>query len=519
MIPVPSAARGVSAPLLEVENVSKRYGAQAALSEVSVTVGIGEVVGLIGENGAGKSTLLDVICGTVAADSGDLLINGRQVSPRTYRDANELGVFRVFQNLSLIPSAAVFENLFLAHESHFTRHGFIDRRRMRRKAREVLERFGHGSIDPMARTGTLDFATRQVVEIVKCFALAELLEVEQPLILLDEPTAGLTGEEVVFFTTVVDGVRSHAGIVFVSHRLGEIAQICDRAYVLRDGRLVGEKSASELQADSSALELIGRKRRTDSVTRTRRSAREGDAALTVTGLARRREFADIDLRLRAGEVVGLAGVVGSGRSELLRALAGDLKTSAGSIVLPAERARPGRPSVGRRVRERVGYVPPDRASEGLFLDAPVTHNVSVARMVRGLCGRPLLNLTEERRLAEREVKALSIKTPSITAPIRRLSGGNAQKVMLGRWLAADATVLLLDNPTAGIDIVAKRDIYSILDDYVEEGGAVLVASNELAELLEICDRVLFMRDGRITAEQDLSDNPEITEEDLLIHMV
>jgi ribose transport system ATP-binding protein len=505
--------------LLETIGVSKRYGAQTALSDVSLSVNIGEVVGLIGENGAGKSTMLDIVCGTTAADAGQLFVNGREVHPRSYREATELGIFRVFQNLSLVPSAAVFENLFLAHESHFSTFGVLRRGRMRKQAAEVLERFGHASIDPSARTGSLDFATRQVIEIVKCFALADLLRVEQPLILLDEPTTGLTGDEVDFFTSVVDRVRAHAGIIFVSHRLGEIAEICDRAYVLRDGEVIGTRTTAELQGDTTTVELLGRQRDTANEGTRQRSAAIGEVVMTVTGLSSHRLFSDIDLELRAGEIVGLAGVVGSGRSEFLRALAGDLRTTAGTASV-AHAARQGaRPSIARRIREQVGYVPPDRAAEGLFIDASVTHNITVSRLVRGLCGRPVLNLAEEKSIAREQTTALSIKTPSVNTQVRRLSGGNAQKVMLGRWLAADARLLLLDNPTAGIDVFAKRDIYDILQAFVDEGGAVLVASNELRELLAICDRIVFMRDGRITARRDIAANPEITEEDLLTHMV
>lgn len=389
---------------------------------------------------------------------------------------------------------------------------------MLKKAEEVLERFGHASIDPSARTGSLDFATRQVIEIVKCFALADLLRVEQPLILLDEPTTGLTGEEVDFFTSVVDQVRAHAGIIFVSHRLGEIAKICDRAYILRDGEVIGTRTTDELQGDTTTIEMLGRQRDTANGTR-QRSADVGEAAMTVTGLSSHRAFSDIDLELRAGEIVGLAGVVGSGRSELLRALAGDLRTTAGTATVARANPQGTRPSVARRIREQVGYVPPDRASEGLFVDASVTHNITVSRLARGLCGRPFLNLAEEKSIARQQAAALSIKTPSVNAQVRRLSGGNAQKVMLGRWLAADARLLLLDNPTAGIDVFAKRDIYDILQTFADEGGAVLVASNELRELLAICDRIVFMRDGRITADRDIADHPEITEEDLLTHMV
>jgi ribose transport system ATP-binding protein len=505
--------------LLETVLVSKRYGAQTALADVSLNVNIGEVVGLIGENGAGKSTLLDIVCGTTAADSGRLIVNGREVHPRTYREATELGIFRVFQNLSLVPSAAVFENLFLAHEGHFSTFGVLRRGRMRRQAAEVLERFGHASIDPTARTGSLDFATRQVIEIVKCFALADLLRVEQPLILLDEPTTGLTGEEVDFFTSVVDRVRTHAGIIFVSHRLGEIAKICDRAYVLRDGEVIGTRTRAELQADTTTVELLGRQRAAATDGGRQPSSDVGEAVMTVTGLGSHRLFADIHLQLRAGEIVGLAGVVGSGRSELLRALAGDLRTTSGTVTVAHAGRQDARPSIPRRIRERVGYVPPDRASEGLFIDASVTHNITVARLVRGLCGRPVLHLADEKFIAKEQAAALSIKAPSVNTQVRRLSGGNAQKVMLGRWLAADARLLLLDNPTAGIDVFAKRDIYDILQAFVDEGGAVLVASNELRELLAICDRIVFMRDGRITARRDIADNPEITEEDLLVHMV
>lgn len=513
------AAVARTEPLLETCSISKRYGAQHALRDVSIDVGVGEVVGLIGENGAGKSTLLDVISGVTVPDSGRLSLMGEEVRPRSYREASDLGIFRVFQNLSLVPSASVYENLFLAHEDYFLKFGVLQHRKMRMRAAETLERFGHGWIDPSARVSSYEFATRQIIEIVKCFALADLLEVDRPLLLLDEPTTSLAEEEVDFFRSLVDRVRVEAGIVFVSHRVGEVSDLCDRAYVLRDGEIVGSQSRDQLHADTSAIRLMGRGESRKGVASRRRTEIAGEPVLEVSGLSSSRRFTDIQLNVRAGEILGLAGVVGSGRGELLRVLAGDATASTGSVRIEGQHTAVTRAAVGDRVRARVSYVPPDRASEGLFADAPITHNVTVCRLVRGLSGRPFLKVRDERRVAREQVASLAIKTRSIDVAVRRLSGGNAQKVMLARSMAAEARLLLLDNPTAGIDVDAKREIYATLQAFADEGGAVLVSSNELSELLTVCDRIVFMRDGEITAEQDRVQSLDLTEEDLLIHMV
>src|SRR5581483_9342961 len=317
----PAASRDSPAePLLEVRHVSRSFGDVHALSDVSMNVEFGEIVGLMGENGAGKSTLLNIVCGVDRGYSGDIALNGDVKQFSGYHDATRHGVFRIFQELALVPNMAVYENLFLSHESHFATAGVVHRGRMKAAAREALMRFGHGWIDPAERVGRYDFSTRQIIEIIKAFALSDLLEVDRPILLFDEPTAGLSREEIAFFLETLSEIRTRAGIIFVSHRLSELLELSDRAYVLKDGKVVGEPDPATCTERDLHFVMVGRQRDSSFYHEGLQRTPSDEVVLEIAALTLDPSFQDVTIALRGGEIIGLAGVVASGKSELARAI-------------------------------------------------------------------------------------------------------------------------------------------------------------------------------------------------------
>lgn len=501
--------------LMTVEGLSRSFGEVHALKNVNLEFGEKEVVGLIGENGAGKSTLLNIMCGVDRPNQGEIQMLGRPVHFRSAYEATHHGVFRIFQDLSLVPSAAVYENLFLSHEAKFQRAGIIQTRRMKAKAAEVLERFGHGWIDPSRAVSQFNFSTRQVIEIIKSFALAELLDIETPLILLDEPTAGLSEQEVGFFYQLVRDVKDHAGIVFVSHRLSELLELSDRVYVMKDGAVVAQPNPSACTEEDLHFLMVGRSREGSFYKESLQRLPDEEVVLEISGFEQMAQFEDVNFSLHRGEILGLAGVMGSGKSELVRAVFGDGHHAKGSVSVNGVEV--ASQHVRKMIEAGVGYVAPDRA-EGVLSSAPVSWNISLVALAvaeRNL----LISLGEEQRRARDQIARLSIKTPGPRTPAGHLSGGSQQKVILGRWLSTGVRVLILDNPTAGIDVGAREDIYVILREFVREGGAILLSSDDLVELVGLSNRILAMKDGRVVAEVSADANNKPEETELLKHMV
>ena len=504
-------------PLMEVRGISRVFGGFAALNDVSLTVHPREVVGFIGENGAGKSTLLNIMSGVDQATEGEVVLRGERVHFRSYKDATRAGVFRIFQELALVPTLPVYQNLFLAHEDRFARGGIISKRAMVQRARTLLADFDHAWVDPLRDVMTYDFSTRQVLEIIKAFALAELLEHEQPVILLDEPTAGLAKDEIDFFGSVIGQIRQRAGVVFVSHRLSELLEYSDRIYVIKDGEVVAQpEPKGTTEADLHHL-MVGRERDEAFYKEDRQRDPEDRVALSLSGLELPGAFHDVDLELRAGEIVGLAGVVGAGKSELARAVFGAEPRVEGDIAVAGERV--AHPSIRRMMDAGVGYVSADRATDGIILTLSVAWNVSLAALNSGAQAKTLLPLKWEREQAESYRQSLRIKAPNTDALASSLSGGTQQKVILARWLALGVKVLVLDNPTKGIDAGAKEDVYEILRELTGQGAAILLVSDELVELIGLSNRIFVMKDGRVTREIDTPPDAKPHEAELVAHMV
>ncbi|UXA13518.1 sugar ABC transporter ATP-binding protein [Mycobacterium sp. SMC-8] len=381
--------------LLEVKGLTRTFEPVHALKNVSFSVRRGEVVGLIGENGAGKSTLLNIISGTDSADAGTLSIRGNTVTMRSYKEANSHGVFRVFQELALLPNMTVWENLFLGHESLFSRAGVLDRNAAIQHAREIMHEYGHDWIDVSARVGDLPFPAQQLVEILKAFALARLLGYDEPIVLLDEPTTSLSGEEVEFLHRLIDTVRQQSAMVFVSHRLPELIGWSDRIVIMKDGELVGEAAADALTEDELHYRMVGRERKGSFYREDRQREPNDVEVLRVQSLSDDKHFRDVSLSVREGEIVGVAGVLGSGKNLLGRAIFGGSKISSGIVEYKGKALSQDSPRTS--VRKGIGYVSADRKLDGMIETFSVGQNITVGSYTT--VGKPLVKRRSERRTA------------------------------------------------------------------------------------------------------------------------
>ncbi len=476
--------------LLELRGIGKNFPGVTALAGVDFTVRAGEIHALLGENGAGKSTLIKVLTGVHPADAGEIRLGGSLIRPGTPKEAGQLGISTVYQEVNLVPSLSVAENIMLGRQPG--RLGFLNWRAIRRRARAALARL-EIRCDVDADLGSLSVALQQMV------AIARALDTSARLLVLDEPTASLDEKEVAELFGVMRKLRADGmGIVFVTHFLDQVYAVTDRLTVLRNGRLVGEY----VTADLSRLALVGKMlgREVSDADFKRHAAAPASVAppvLAASGLGRRGAIAPVDLALHPGEVVGLGGLLGSGRTETARLLFGIDACDSGTIEVKGAVERIASPRDA--VRLGLAFCSEDRKAEGILPNLSVRENLLFA--VQGKRGAlHALSREEQRKLCEHYIKALRIKTPGAETPIRNLSGGNQQKVLLARWLATQPAVIILDEPTRGIDVGAKQEIEQLIAKLRDDGLAVLFISSEIDEVVRNCSRVLVLRERRQTGE-------------------
>lgn len=491
----------MSAPnaVLRIIDLHKRFGVVQALNGVDLDVRAGEVHALVGENGAGKSTLINILAGTLQPDSGRILLAGKEVRFRSSHEAALAGIAAVFQELSLVDSLSVAENIFANRQpNHEIRLGgrrfripVIDGRELRRRTREIQRVFDI-DIDPDLPVERLSVANRQVVEILKA------LSANPCVLLFDEPTSSLTQRETEILFSLIRRLRgeNHA-IIYISHHLPEVLELADRVTVLRDGGHVATLDRSEVTERELIRLMVGRELR-DIYGRRADIQRSGEPRLRVEGLGRGDEFEDVSFDVWPGEIVGLAGLVGAGRTEVGRAVFGAEPADRGGIRLDGRAIRPRTPT--EAMRAGIAYLSEDRKTQGLFLRHSIRDNVAAPRLERfsGLAG--FLNDTKIDRFAERSRERFGIVTPDVGQPAGRLSGGNQQKVMLAAWIGLEPRVLIADEPTRGVDVGARTEIYTHLRALAAGGTSILLISSDLQEILGMSDRVLVMRAGRIAAE-------------------
>jgi rhamnose transport system ATP-binding protein len=475
----------MAAPLLEARSISKAFAGVRALKNVDFTLEPGEVHALVGENGAGKSTLIKIITGAVAADSGILTVAGREVAHNSPSVARSLGIIAIYQQPSLFPHLTVAENIAWSLESGSAWRK-VDWKARQRQAVELIRRAG-SSIDPERVAGTLSMPEQQIVEIAKAIGAGARI------LIMDEPTASLTDREVESLFQVVVSLRAQgAGIIYISHRLGEIFSIANRITVLRDGEAIGTKSAKELDQSGLIAMMVGRP--VASVF-PKRPVPLGEIALELRNVScRAAGVRDVSFAVRSGEILGLAGLVGSGRTEFAETIFGLNQPDSGEIIVQNRVARIASPA--QAIEAGIGYVPEDRRRHGIVLEMSVAANTSLASL-SAISRWGLISGAGERLLAERYVTQLQIKTPSVFAASGTLSGGNQQKVALSRWLAITPKVLILDEPTQGVDVGSKSEIHRLMVDLAERGLAIIMISSELQEILGMSDRIAVMHDGSI----------------------
>jgi ribose transport system ATP-binding protein/rhamnose transport system ATP-binding protein len=488
-------------PLVQLSHVSKSFGPVQVLKDVSLEMFRGEVLCLAGENGAGKSTLIKILTGAVPRDGGEYLIDGKDAGSPSPAQARALGVGVVYQELSLLPDVSVEENLLMGHLPSM--RGIVKKRELRARATKMLERVGLTRVDPGMLVSDLPVATRQMVEIAK------VLGANARIVIFDEPTTALSEEDAQHLLQLINRIKKEEGVavLYVTHRLEEIFEIGDRITVLRDGQFITTAPTSEFTHDTLIRSMVGRQ--IEQLYPKREQKQFGKTVLSVQGLRLKGSPYPINLEVHAGEIVGLGGLVGAGRTETVRAIFGADTIEAGRILVDGTPLHPGSPA--QAVKAGLGLLTEDRKELGILADLSLRENVTIANM-SAVSRFGVVSHKQEVFLFNELVPRLRLKYHSSEQPISSLSGGNQQKVLLSRWLATNAKVLLLDEPTKGVDVGAKADIYTIIGDLAAKGLGIVVVSSYLPELLGICDRVIVLHDFGVTGELEIE---EATEEEVL----
>lgn len=488
-----------SAPVLRMIGIDKSFPGVHALENVSLDLRCGEVLAVVGENGAGKSTLIKILGGVYQPDGGEILLDGQAKRMRSPTAAQAAGISIIYQEFNLVPDLTVRENIFLGRER--VRCGFVQAAEEQREAERLFERIGV-AIDPGARCRELTVAQQQTVEIAKA------LSVRARIIVMDEPTAALTSQEVERLFAIIRDLQSQGiAVIYISHRLDEIFKVADRVMILRDGRHVGAHAVENITRESLIEAMVGRPLEAEFP---RREAKPGRERLRVEGLQRGKTVRDVSFSVRAGEILGFAGLVGAGRTETMRIVFGADRADEGRIFVDGQEVTIRSPRDA--MRQRICLLTEDRKGEGLVLEHTARENFglpNLARFTRGL----FLDQRKEREEFARYVDKLRIKLSNQEQPAEYLSGGNQQKVVLAKWLARHADIIIIDEPTRGIDVGAKYEIYQLMNQLAEDGKAIIMVSSELPEILGMSDRILVMHEGRMMGE--ITDVAGARQEDIL----
>jgi len=471
--------------ILEMEGITKRFPGVTALEAVTFKVKRGEVHALVGENGAGKSTLMKILNGVYQADEGKVRVDGKEVKFHNTNDARASGVSLIFQEFNLVSSLSAAENTYLGRLKS-NKYGMIDWKEVNKSAGSFLE-----SLDFKIKADTpveqLSVAEKQMVEIAKA------LSVDAKIIVMDEPTATLTEKEIEKLFKIIKNLKEKGvTIVYISHRLEEIFSICDRVTVLRDGKVIDTMNVGETNKTIIIEKMVGR---SIDMEFPERESNIGDVILEIRGLNRKNALKNINFTLHSGEILGIAGLVGSGRTELARAIFGADRSESGEIRIKGRTVKIV--STVSAKQNSIALVPEDRKDQGLVVDFSILYNITICNLKKVLRNKWILSKKREISASEKQAQKLSIKTPSIYQKVSNLSGGNQQKVVLAKWLFADADILILDEPTRGIDVGAKYEIYLLMNEMVREGKSIIMISSELPEVLAMSDRVLVMSNGEV----------------------
>jgi ribose transport system ATP-binding protein len=492
----------VSGPLLlQVQGVSKSFPGVKALADMHLDVRAGEVLALVGENGAGKSTLMKVLTGVYSVDEGEFTLNGEPYEPTSPKHAQELGISIIHQEFNLMPDLTVAQNLFIGREPRASRL-FLNERRLNARARELIERL-HLPLSPKQIVGNLTVAKQQMVEIGKA------LSYDAKLLIMDEPTAALNDAEVeVLHDLIRRFVRPDTGVIYISHRMDELRRIADRVTVIRDGRYVGTRVTADTTMKEVISMMVGRELSGTAKPVGVRGDRE--VVLEVSGLCTKDLLRDVSFELRKGEILGFAGLMGAGRTEVARAIVGADRASAGTVWLRGRELHIANPA--EAAKHRIGYLSEDRKRFGLLLEQEVNANIGLSALGERFQRWGFMRDKAMRATSKQYVDTLRIKTPSVAQTAKHLSGGNQQKVVIAKWLVKDCDILIFDEPTRGIDVGAKEEIYRLLNDLAAQGKSIIMISSELPEVLRMSHRVVVMSEGRVTGQLDAA---EATQESVM----
>ncbi|MDR1821303.1 MAG: sugar ABC transporter ATP-binding protein [Oscillospiraceae bacterium] len=474
--------------LFRTEGICKSFNGAPVLKGVNLELRAGEIHALMGENGAGKSTMIKIITGVYEKDAGKIFIEGQQADIRTRADARKNGISVIYQELSLVPYLSVTENVFLGRE--LMKRGLPDKKAMRKHVAELIEKYGF-SLSPDALVAELGMAKRQMTEILKG------LSQDARLLILDEPTSALSESETEkLFVTMKSLASQGAAVLFISHRLEEIYRMADRLTVMRDGEIVGVLTKEEVTPERVTMLMIGKELKKSA---RGASSSPGGRTLEVRGLSYKKLLTDVSFEARGGEILGIGGLVGSGRTELIHCVYGSLRRSGGEVLYDG---KPVSASVRRNIKSGFGLVPEDRRGEGIFPVLSVEKNINIASYDRLARANSWVSRKKEIQNAEDAIKKCDVRPARRELPVADFSGGNQQKVVLGRWLSRDLSVLLLDEPTSGVDVGVKAEVYAYIRALADSGAVVIMVSSDIEELTSVSDRILILREGRIFAEFD-----------------
>lgn len=501
--------------IVEMININKSFPGVEALQNVNFDVYQNEIVGLVGENGAGKSTLMNILVGIYKTDKGKIKLYGKDMKLSNPRMAIQMGVGMVFQEGSLIPNLTIAENLFLSHENKFAKYGIIFIRKVMKEAEKQLNIVGL-NINPKTYVRKLSQASRQMVEVARLLWLSNIYHIENPILILDEPTAVLTSQEIEQLFNIIREIKNNASIIFISHRLEEIFELSDRIVVLKNGKNVANMKASETNIHQVENLMIGRKLSKEYYNESEQNEPKDEVLFKVDGLEKKGSFRPISFLVKKGEILSLVGVVGSGKEDICKCISGMMKPDNGIISIEGKEVKINNPKDA--VKAGIGYIPINRREEGLALQMDVMSNITLV-MLKKIIRNGLINSRVEKEEALYWIKKCSILTPSSKTLCKNLSGGNQQKVVLSKWLAANVKIMILNHPTRGVDVGAKEEFYKMIRLLALERMSIILMSDRLEEDIGLCNRMIIMKDGNITEELACPANNKPTPVDIISYII
>jgi len=480
---------------LNMVDISKSFLDVKALQEVNLSINKNEIVGLVGENGAGKSTLVKILAGVYKADQGKILIDDQQMYFKNPQDAKKYGIGIVFQEQSILKNMTVYENLFLGQEKYFLSFGVLSKEKMLKEACEVLNELDI-KIVPTKNANTLSFVQREMVEIARNIWLARKSNAKVPIIILDEPTTVLEQNDIKFLFQKLNEIKKHVAIIFISHRLEEIVTLCDRTYILRDGKNVGCFNKNDISENLLRSKMVGKELVGQFYQQSMQRKAGEKVVLELKRCSKKNAFYDVSFQLKEGEILSICGTVGSGKEALCEAIFGVSKFDSGEVFIDGVNIKGTINSPMDAFNKGIGYIPEDRRNEGLILNLPIFENITLT-VLNKLKLHGLISRKKQFEATEKMISKLDIRSVSITALSKNLSGGNQQKVVLGKWLLTGNKILVMLYPTRGVDVGAKQQIYTLMREMVNEGMSLVIVGDSFEEDIGLANRIIIMKDGRI----------------------